>query len=98
MFAVIRCHLLVITAVLICGLNGCATPPPASDKDALADFNETNDPLEPANRAIYAFNNGVDTVIMRPVAQAYRALIPAPVRGGIHNVLSKSRHAGSAGQ
>ena len=88
MLAVIRCHLLVITAILICGLNGCATRPPASDKDALADYNETNDPIEPTNRAIYAFNNGLDTVIMRPAARAYRFLIPAPVRGGIHNVLS----------
>jgi phospholipid-binding lipoprotein MlaA len=88
MLAVIRCHLLVITAILICGLNGCATPPPTSDQDAIADYNGTNDPLEPTNRAIYAFNNGLDTVIMRPAAQAYRFLIPAPVRGGIHNVLS----------
>jgi phospholipid-binding lipoprotein MlaA len=88
MLAIIRCHLLVITAILVCGLNGCATPPPPSDKDARADYNETNDPLEPTNRAIYAFNNGLDTVIMRPAAQAYRYLIPAPVRGGIHNVLS----------
>ncbi len=88
MLAVIRCHLLVITAILVCGLSGCATPPPASDKDALADYNETNDPLEPTNRAIYAFNNGLDTVIMRPAAQAYRFLIPGPVRGCIHNVLS----------
>ena len=88
MLAVIRCHLLVITAILLCGLSGCATPSPASDQDALADYNETNDPLEPTNRAIYAFNNGLDTVIMRPAAQAYRFLIPAPVRGGIHNVLS----------
>ncbi len=88
MLAVIRCHLLVITAIVMCGLNGCATRPPASDRDALADYNETNDPLEPTNRAIYAFNNGLDTVIMRPAAQAYRFLIPAPVRGGIHNVLA----------
>ena len=88
MLAVVRCHLLVITVILICGLNGCATRPPASDKDALADYNETNDPLEPTNRAIYAFNNGLDTVIMRPAARAYQFLIPAPVRGGVHNVLS----------
>ena len=88
MLAVARCHRLVITAILICGLNGCATRPPASDTDALADYKETNDPLEPTNRAIYAFNNGLDTVILRPAARAYRFLIPAPVRGGVHNVLS----------
>jgi phospholipid-binding lipoprotein MlaA len=88
MCAVARRHLLVITAVLLCSLGGCATPPPAGDPDAVADFNETNDPLEPTNRVIYAFNDGLDTVIMRPAAQAYRFLIPSQVRGGVHNVLS----------
>lgn len=88
MRAAIRCHLLVISAVLIGSLAGCATPPPADDPDAIADFNETNDPLEPTNRAIYAFNNGLDTVILRPAAQAYRFVVPGAVRGGIHNVLA----------
>jgi phospholipid-binding lipoprotein MlaA len=81
-------NLLVITAVLFGSLGGCATPPPANDPDAIADFTETNDPLEPANRAMYAFNNGLDIVIMRPAAKAYRLLVPSLVRGGIHNVLS----------
>jgi phospholipid-binding lipoprotein MlaA len=88
MCAAIRRHLVVITAVLLGTLGGCATPPPADDPDALADFKETNDPIEPTNRAIYAFNNALDTAIMRPAAQAYRFLIPDPVRGGVHNVLS----------
>lgn len=89
MRAVIRHHLLVLAAVLLGStLVGCATPPPASDPEAVADFNETNDPLEPTNRVLYAFNNGLDTVILRPAAQAYRFVVPAPVRGGIHNVLS----------
>jgi phospholipid-binding lipoprotein MlaA len=88
MRAVIRRHLLVFTAVLLANLGGCATPPPASDPDAVADYKESNDPLEPTNRAIYAFNNGLDTVILRPAAQAYRFLVPGPVRNGIHNVLN----------
>jgi phospholipid-binding lipoprotein MlaA len=80
-------RLLVMIAVLLGGLAGCATPPPASDPDALADYRQTNDPLEPTNRAIYAFNNALDTAILKPVAQGYRYVVPAPVRGGIHNVL-----------
>jgi phospholipid-binding lipoprotein MlaA len=81
-------HLLVISAMLMGSLAGCATPPPASDPDALADFNETNDPLEPTNRAVYAFNDALDTAILRPAAQAYRYVVPEPIRGGFHNVLS----------
>jgi phospholipid-binding lipoprotein MlaA len=88
MRAVSRCRLLVITAFLLGPLGGCATPPPASDPDAVADYNEANDPLEPTNRAVYAFNDGLDTVIMRPAAKAYRFVVPPPVRAGIHNVLS----------
>jgi phospholipid-binding lipoprotein MlaA len=88
MRAVINRHLLVITAVLFGSLGGCATPPSPDDKEAVADFNETNDPLEPTNRGIYAFNNGLDTVIMRPAAQAYRFVVPGPVRSGVHNILS----------
>ena len=81
-------HLVVITALLLGSLGGCATPPPSSDPEALADFKETNDPLEPTNRAIYAFDQGLDTVILRPAAEAYRFAVPAPVRGGIHNILN----------
>jgi phospholipid-binding lipoprotein MlaA len=74
-------------ALLVCGVAGCATPPPASDPEAVADFRQTNDPLEPTNRVFYKINDGLDTVIMQPVARAYRYVLPNPVRTGIHNVL-----------
>jgi len=88
MRAAICRHLLVVNGVLLGSLAGCATPPPASDAEAVADYNETNDPLEPTNRAIYAFNDALDTVILRPAAKGYRFLIPEPVRIGVHNVLT----------
>lgn len=74
-------------ALLTSALVGCATPPPASDPDALADYQQTNDPLEPTNRVFYKVNNAIDTVLMKPVAEAYRAVLPEPIRTGIHNVL-----------
>lgn len=49
-------------------LAGCATPPPASDPEALAEHRANNDPLEPANRAVHAFNERLDRAVARPVA------------------------------
>ena len=71
----------------LASLAGCATPPPASDPDALADYKATNDPFEPTNRVFYAVNDGLLTYVLTPIARGYN-YIPAPVRGGIHNVLN----------
>lgn len=38
------------------------------------------DPLEPLNRKVYAFNDGLDTYIARPLANAYSHITPAPIR------------------
>ena len=78
----VRFIVLVAGTLLAGGLVGCATPPPASDPDAVADFRQTNDPLEPTNRVFYQINNGIDTVVLKPAAQAYRAVLPEPVHGG----------------
>ena len=69
------------------GLAGCATPPPASDPDALADYKATDDPFEPTNRVFFTVNDKLLTYVLTPVARGYN-YIPAPVRGGIHNVLN----------
>ncbi|MDA8250501.1 MAG: VacJ family lipoprotein [Rhodospirillales bacterium] len=77
-----------LAALLIAAAaTGCATPPPASDPEALADFRQTNDPLEPANRVLYAINNGIDEVVMRPIAVGYHYAVPEVVRSHVHNVL-----------
>lgn len=76
------------TALALAALAGCATAPPASDPDALADFHATNDPLEPTNRVFYRINDGLDTVILRPVAIAYRDVVPETVRTHTHQFLT----------
>jgi len=58
-------------------LSGCKTITNLSD----------DDPLEPLNRSIFGFNEGVDQIILRPTAIAYKELIPDPIRSGIRNVL-----------
>lgn len=72
-------------AVLAAGLatalavSGCATADIAS-RDA-----GFNDPFEPRNRNVHAFNKGVDRVVLRPTSQVYGTVVPGPVRGGISN-------------
>jgi phospholipid-binding lipoprotein MlaA len=80
--------LFVAAAVAILALAGCATPPPATDPDAVADFKQTNDPLEPTNRVFYAINNGIDSVVLRPLAVGYTYAVPEVVRTGVHNALN----------
>ncbi len=79
---------LATLVVLPIMLSSCATPPPASDPDALAEYRETNDPAEPTNRVFYAINNGIDTVLLKPIAQVYRAVLPQTVRTHTHNFLA----------
>tara|TARA_B110000238_G_C16098445_1_gene427174 strand:- start:498 stop:1262 length:765 start_codon:yes stop_codon:yes gene_type:complete len=45
------------------------------------------DCFENLNRATFALNKGLDKVIFKPVAKAYRAL-PSPVRAGTSNALN----------
>ncbi len=43
------------------------------------------DPLEPINRGIYHFNDGVDNLIIKPAAEIYRGVLPQFVRTGVSN-------------
>lgn len=53
-------------------LSGCAT--------------QTNiDPLEGINRGIYKFNDVTDKAVFKPVATAYKAVTPTPIRTGVNN-------------
>jgi phospholipid-binding lipoprotein MlaA len=66
---------------LAASLGGCASTP----------TQEVYDPLEPANRAIYRFNDVVDRAVLEPVARGYRYVAPAPVRRGVRNFLANLR-------
>ncbi|GAA4857037.1 VacJ family lipoprotein [Luteimonas vadosa] len=45
----------------------------------------TYDPWEPLNRRVHAFNNAIDRRIATPLARAYVAAVPRPVRLGVSN-------------
>jgi phospholipid-binding lipoprotein MlaA len=49
---------------------------------------EVYDPLEPWNRSVFAFNEGADRYLLRPVAKGYRAITPNPVERGVARVFS----------
>jgi phospholipid-binding lipoprotein MlaA len=57
----------------------------------LAEYAETNDPLEPTNRALFAAHESIDKHVLKPAAEAYRDGIPRPLRSGIRNMLSNLR-------
>lgn len=69
---------------------GCAHVPPAGDAAARTWVPSKADPWEGLNRRIFAFNEAVDEAVLAPVARAYRAVLPAPVREGIGNVLGNA--------
>ena len=75
-------------ALFLLSMSACATRPPASDVDATKDFEANNDPYEPANRFFYKVNNGLDQYVLRPIAVAYRDVVPGAVRRPIHNALA----------
>jgi phospholipid-binding lipoprotein MlaA len=66
-------------------LAGCATVP--ADPAARAQFEANHDPLEPLNRKTFAFNQFLDRVLIRPVANAYRRAVPQPARDALRHFL-----------
>jgi len=78
-------------ALALIGMAGCATPPPADDPEAVAEFRETNDPFEPANRAMFEVHEVADRFVLQPVAEAYRDILPQEIRNGVRNALGNLR-------
>ena len=54
------------------------------------------DPFQGFNRSIFNFNEGLDRTIVRPVATAYRDVVPSPVRTGLGNFIGNFSDAWSA--
>lgn len=55
------------------------TAVPDEEAPALVGPEETRDPIEGFNRAIFAFNETVDFLLLRPVAWTYNKITPDPV-------------------
>ena len=76
----------VLAVTLLLGLGGCGSSAPATG--AAVDETAVNDPLEGTNRFFFRVNNGIDRYVLRPVAVAYRDVVPGAVRRPIHNALA----------
>ena len=48
---------------------------------------QVKDCFEGINRAVFSFNEGLDDLLIEPIAKGYRSL-PAPIRSGTSNVLT----------
>lgn len=82
----VRRNSLVLSLLAFLALSGCATGPNANPRD----------PLEPFNRGVYQLNDAVDRALLKPVATAYRDVLPSPVRTGVNNFFSNLQDAWSA--
>lgn len=86
-----RCSSIALVTTLVL-TAACATrPDAAADPEAYADYEQINDPLEPFNRAVFQFNRGLDTMLLKPLAIFYRDLLPPPFQRGIRNALRNLR-------
>ncbi len=89
---------LLASLLVFCALQlgGCASVPtpattpastsaPASLDEADVEATSPSDPWERFNRHIFAFNELLDKVAVKPVAQVYQAVVPNLVRLGVRN-------------
>lgn len=77
-----------VVALLLATLLGCASAPGESTV--------RNDPFEPFNRRVFAFNEALDAAVVKPAALTYRALLPVWLRTGIGNMFGNLGDAWTA--
>ncbi|MDD5390755.1 MAG: VacJ family lipoprotein [Gallionellaceae bacterium] len=71
-----RTLLALLGALITLQLAGCASN------------GDPRDPLEPMNRAIHSFNEGLDRMVMKPVATGYQTVMPGFAQTGVRNFFS----------
>ncbi len=78
-----------VPPIALCGalcmtlaLQGCATVSGSGSDDETQ-----HDPIEPLNRSVFAFNRAVDRAVIKPVAKAYRSVLPEFVRDRVRAVI-----------
>jgi len=75
----------VLAALTLLLLTGCASLP----QNATAD---PRDPFERFNRGAFAFNDGLDRSVIRPLARGYKTVTPQPVQTGVTNFFTNASY------
>ena len=70
---------LLIFSVIV--MTGCAT---TQQNERVAKI----DPFEPMNRAVFSFNEVADDYVIKPIAEAYKFVLPEFARTGVTNFFS----------
>ena len=78
----------IIGVALLAGLLTACAAAPSGDSSSAADAERVNDPLELPNRFIFAFNVGLDQLVLQPVAITYRDLVPDELKVPIGNFIT----------
>ncbi len=72
-----------LVLLVACLLGACATVPPPTG--AAPSSAAAIDPWEGWNRKVFAFNDAIDTAVLKPVATVWRDVVPSPIRQGVSN-------------
>ena len=70
----------LLIGLLLCGAAGCATTAGGDPRD----------PLEGWNRGVFQFNDAFDRDFGKPLATAYKEVLPGPVRTWIRNFFANA--------
>ena len=70
-----------LAVLALCALlSGCASVPAGEE-------HPSDDPLEPLNRTVFNVNTALDDAVIRPLAEAYRSIVPPFARDRIRAVI-----------
>lgn len=85
-----RCLPTVLLIISIGMLSACQTMPPTATQPF--------DPLEHLNKDGFRFNDKLDTLFIKPIAEGYQAILPEFVRTGIGNFFENLYQPETIGQ
>jgi phospholipid-binding lipoprotein MlaA len=76
-----------MVAFLAVSVVACTSSTQVNNSLSYDDPHAVSDPLEGVNRAIFSFNGFLDRIILKPVAQGYRYVLPPVVRDSVQSFL-----------